>query len=80
MTARLVVRWPVLDLDLTLWGCEGLARVEWPAFVMEAGVYGTADPVFSIEPGDPPHLVGVADVLTGPVELRSHRLSAEAVA
>lgn len=73
MSVQLVVRWPIFDEDLTRWGCERIARVEWPGFVAEQGLWATTDPVFTIEPGDPPHLVGVADVYAGPVELRSHR-------
>jgi hypothetical protein len=70
---RLVVRWPVLDLDARLWDLERVARAEWAGHVAEQGLWGTLDPVFHVEPGDTPHLVGTGDVLHGPMELRSGR-------
>jgi hypothetical protein len=83
VTAQLVVRWPVLDDSLRLRDLEPLARAEWPAFVAEQGVWGTTEPVFTVREADPTDvwdededtvlavLVGTADVLAGPIALRS---------
>jgi len=85
MTARLEVRWPVLDDSLRLRDLEPAARAEWSGYVAAAGVCGTTDPVFTVREPDPADvwdedeetvlavLVGTADVIAGPIELRSHR-------